>query len=83
MTRKAVSINGKDYYTLRDFANLVGMRDNRVENMAMYGNSRRKMKSIKVGGGRFILKTELTDFPFTKHGANYDEYHFDEKGKRV
>jgi hypothetical protein len=83
MTRKVVSINGKDYYTLRDFANLVKLSYYTVDGLALYGNSRRKLRSYKASGGRLILKSELTDFPFVARGGDHDEYHFDEKGKRV
>jgi len=83
MTRKVVSINGKDYYTLRDFANLVKLSYYTIDGLALYGNSRRKLRSTKATGGRLILKSELTDFPFVARGGFNEEYHFDDKGRRI
>jgi hypothetical protein len=77
-----IELNGTKYYSIDDFATLVGRCYHTIYRMIMWGNSIRKLKHKRFFGRRiFIPATELTEYPFTPTGANSatKAYHYDEK----
>lgn len=78
---QTIKINGKDYYTVKDFAALIGKNEQTVRKYIKVGNKIRRLECIKVGWSVFIPVEELTDYPFTSCGNNSQAvYHYDLDG---
>lgn len=64
-------VNGKEYYTVRQFAYLINLSIPTVTNLIKNGNSFRKLKADyfeAFGKKPFIPVTELYTFIFTPYG---------------
>ena len=73
---KTVNINGKDFWTVKDFAELTQRSDRVIRNLVKYGNRLRKLCAIHVHDRIYIEAEELFDFEFTSGGqpANMGDY---------
>jgi len=73
---KTVNINGKDFWTVKDFAELTQRSDRVIRNLVKYGNRLRKLCAIHVHDRIYIEAEELFDFVFTSGGqpANMGDY---------
>lgn len=81
---QTTDINGKKYYTIKQFAEIIGKTEQSVRNYIRLGNKIRRLDSIKVGYTILIPVEELVDYPFTSRGNNSDVvYHFDAMGEVV
>jgi len=79
---KPVNIDGAEYYTVRQFAELVHHTEGSIRQLLSTGNRIRKLKGIKMLGKTFIPIEELTEFLFTTVGRNYKTiYKFTKEGK--
>lgn len=59
-----VACEGQYYYTVTQFAALVGLTRARVYSLFKKGNSIRKLHGINIGGKPLIDIRELNEFPF-------------------
>lgn len=79
-----LQINGKSYYTVKQFADITNRTEQTIRKYITYGNKIRRLKALKVGHTLLVPTSELTDYPFTICGNNNDSvYHFNELGKVV
>lgn len=78
-----VQINGHEYYTVKQFAWLTNRSEQSVRHLMHNGNRVRKLKVKRIAGKPFILKEELTQFPFTTAGPVLAVFHYDEDGRVV
>ncbi len=70
---KAVTINGRDYLTIKDFAELTNRSVAAVRQYMSLGNRIRKLKVTKMVGRPLIPVTEVCNFPFTMSGRNTED----------
>lgn len=61
-------INGKLYYTVRQFAQLTNKSEKAVYNLISKGNAIRKLKVERILGKPMIPSEEYTDYVFTGPG---------------
>lgn len=61
-----VIIEGREYMTVKEFAEATGKDRTYIYHLATYGNTVRTLKATKVGSALLILASEATEFPF-KH----------------
>lgn len=59
-----IACDGCYYYTVAQFAALVGLTRARVYSLVKKGNSIRKLHGINIGGKPLIDIRELNEFPF-------------------
>lgn len=73
---KTVNINGREYWSVNDFATLTQRSDRVIRNLVKFGNRLRKLVAIKVHDRLYIEAEELFDFQFTSGGqpANMGDY---------
>ena len=64
----SLSINGKDYWSVRQFAKLTGREDASVRYLITHGNNLRNLKADHFEGRPFIRAEELFEFPFASPG---------------
>jgi hypothetical protein len=67
-SEKPININGKDYWTVRQFAKLTNREEHSIRYLIIKGNRIRQLKSLTVGGKPFIEADELFNFPFVTTG---------------
>ena len=65
-----VEIDGKKYYTVKQFAFLTDRSTATIYNLIGRGNAIRKLQCIRIGEKPMIPEAELTDFPFISPGPN-------------
>lgn len=65
---ETVNINGLDYWTIAQFAFLVGISTSYVRVLISYGNKIRKLKVEHFGSKPFIPAEEVFDYPFMSGG---------------
>jgi hypothetical protein len=65
-----ISINGADYYSVKQFANIVNKTTATIYNLAKKGNAIRKLKCAYFNGKPYIPTEELTEFPFAAPGPH-------------
>lgn len=77
-----VEIDGKLYYTVKQFSFLTNRSTATIYNLIGKGNAIRKLQCMRVGEKPFIPAEELTDFPFVAPGPNGKDnpYFYDENG---
>jgi hypothetical protein len=80
---KSIKIEGKEYYTVKQFAALTNRAEQSVRNLINKGNRIRKLKSLKIGEKLFVLASELQKFPFTSCGPNGEVYHYNDVGEVI
>jgi hypothetical protein len=78
-----VSIEGKNYFTVKGFAKITKKEIQLVRYLISHGNRIRKLKYIKYLNNTLIPFSELIEFPFTCVGPGKDIYHYDEEGRRI
>ena len=64
------SINGKDFWTLRQFSYFTERSDSAIRYLYRTGNRVRKLQVSYFGGTPFIPVEELFDFPFVARGRS-------------
>lgn len=57
-------VNGREYYTVAQFARIVGRDRSQIYMLYNKGNKLRKLDGIKVGGATLISVEEVEAFPF-------------------
>ena len=78
---KPIEINGENYYTVEQFAQLTNKASQTIRGLMHKGNRIRKLKFVHFGNKPFIPATEVTCFPFTVSGRNNNDiYHYNQKG---
>jgi hypothetical protein len=65
---KTINIDGKDYWTLRDFSKLTGMREYYVNLLVNHGNRLGKIKALKLDYRVYIEAQELFEYRFAMKG---------------
>ena len=60
----SININGKDYWTLKQFSYLTHRGEASITQLVKYGNRIRKLKVLKVDNKTYIEADELFEFPF-------------------
>jgi hypothetical protein len=83
---KTVNINGKDYWTVGDFAELSQRSDRVIRNLVKHGNRIRKLLAMSIHDRVYIEAEELFNFPFTTGGqpagmGDYVEKFYIENGE--
>lgn len=78
--KEPYKVGKKEYYTVRQFADITGRTVQSVRNLVTKGNRIRKLKMEKIAGRPMILSSELTEFPFTLPGNIRTIYHYDKNG---
>jgi hypothetical protein len=63
-----VTVEGKRYYTMNQFAHIVNRGLPYVSKLITRGNAVRKLKSIKIENKPLIPIEEANDFPFVPRG---------------
>jgi len=66
-----ITIEGNDYYSLKQFSFLVGMTESSIIRLVKNGNKLRKLKSEyfpKISHSPFIPISEYTEYIFTPQG---------------
>lgn len=84
--KEAVTINGRDYLTVQDFAKITNRSVASVRQYMSLGNRIRKIKSMRLAGRALIPVTEVYTFPFTMSGRNTEDvynYRLGEEGVYV
>jgi hypothetical protein len=66
--KKSIEINGKEFWSVRQFSQLTGRTEYTIRTMANKGNGIRKLKSMDLNFRKYIFAEELFEFPFTKGG---------------
>lgn len=61
-------VNGKQYYTVRKFAQLTNKSEKAIYNLITKGNAIRKLKADDILGRTMIPVSEYTDYVFTGPG---------------
>jgi hypothetical protein len=80
----AHEIDGKRYFTIKNFAWVTMRSEVNVRFLISRGNRIRKIKIVRFGGKPFIPYKEMLEFPFTLPGRNNNEiYHYTERGEPV
>ena len=77
---KKITIDKKEYFTLKDFCALTEKSAPVIHRYVKYGNGFRKMKGIKFNNNIYIEVSELTDFPFSLGGNSRRHYHYSKDG---
>ena len=77
----STKIEGKSYFTIKEFAALTNRGRDSVWSLMLKGNRLRKLHYKRFFGKPFICADELTEFPFTVRGRSLDIYHYDKNGK--
>ena len=77
------NIDGKEYYTVKQFAAIVHKSELTIRGLMSVGNTRRKLTRVLIGTSAMIPASELTDFPFTTCGRTPNVYHYDKSGGLV
>lgn len=79
-----VNVDGKQYYTVKQFAFLTNRSTTTIYNLIGKGNAIRKLNCIRLDEKPLIPVEELTDFPFVSPGPNGKErpYFFDANGNQ-
>jgi hypothetical protein len=66
---KTVIINGKHFWTIRQFSKLTGFAEPRIRSLIYSGNSQRKLKAHYFASNKpMVHANELFDFPFVLTG---------------
>lgn len=80
-----VVIDGKEYYTVKDFSSIVKKSDKVVYALISKGNAIRKLKTRHILGKPLIEANEATEYIFTGPGRFplRDLYRYDEVGNAV
>lgn len=76
---KTVNIDGKDFWTVADFATLTQRSHRVIRNLASAGNRLRKLKTLYLHERVYIEASELFEFPFTTGGPPAEMGDFIEK----
>lgn len=81
---KLLEHNGKNYFTVRQFAELTNRSEKAVYALIKKGNRLRKLNAIMIVKRTLIPEEELTEFIFTGPGKQpySDAYRFDKEGKQ-
>lgn len=58
------TINGQEYFDLRQFALLTGRAVSHISILFSRGNKTRRLKGIRMAGKPFIEVREVVEFPF-------------------
>ena len=61
---ESININGKEYWTLKQFSYLTNRGEASITQLIKFGNRIRKLKVFKVDNKTFIEARELFEFPF-------------------
>lgn len=82
------TLDGQQYYHIKEFANLTGLSVQAIRYLCFTGNSARKLTCIYEGSRLYILASELVEFPFMKGGhaaglRGIYHYKLNEEGKWV
>lgn len=77
---KPIIINDKEYYTVSQFASLIGRTTQTVYRLIKAGNAIRKLKCDYVLGKPVIPVSEYEEFPFCEPGP-YGVYNVFKFGK--
>lgn len=79
------SLDGKDYYTVGQFAFLVNRTEQTIRNLFTKGNAIRKLRVTYFVGKPMIPAEEYTEFLFTGTGKYplKDVYHYTKDGDIV
>ena len=83
ITFGTTKINDKEYYNVKQFAALTNRTQQSVRFLISKGNKIRKLKYIKIVGAILIPINELTNYPFTTCGRNFEVYHYNKDGSIV
>jgi hypothetical protein len=63
-----VSIDGKEYWTVRQFSKLTNRKESSIRFLTTGGNRIRKLNYLSLNSRLFIPLEELFEFPFTVKG---------------
>lgn len=66
--QETVNINGKDYWTIEQFAILTERTKESVRRLLSIGNSIRRLDADRIGRKPFIPYEELFEYPFVQDG---------------
>jgi hypothetical protein len=85
MKIQACKIDGKEYFTIGQFASIINRSHQCVYALVSKGNSLRRLKVVRFLGKPLIPVSELTEFPFTGAGRRPlgDIYHYTLSGEQV
>ena len=78
-----LSIDGAEYYTVKQFARKTYRSEQSVRFLISKGNRLRKLKCVYFAGKPFIPVTELTEYPFTLAGRQSRVFHYNTTGVAV
>lgn len=87
--KEAIKINGKEYWSVKQFAELSQRTEYTIRMMISKGNSIRKLQSINITGRRYVPVDELFEFPFIANGRPpeggfyVERFYLDEKTKEL
>ena len=68
MLFRSISINGREYWTIKSFALLSQRSERVIRKLVVDGNRQRKLKGLTINGRVYIEQDELFEFPFTTGG---------------
>lgn len=82
---KPVILDGKEYYTIRQFCTMVDKSENAIYRLIAKGNCFRKLRSVRVGATPLVETREVTAFPFTGAGRypRREVFHYDMEGNVI
>lgn len=80
-----IEIQGKMYFTVKQFAFKVNRSTATIYNLLGRGNAIRQLRCIRIDDKPFIPIEELTEYPFVSPGPNGKDrpYFFDENGAEL
>jgi hypothetical protein len=62
------TFEGKQYYHIKEFADLTALTTQAIRYLCFSGNNARKLISMYDGSRLYILASELSEYPFMKGG---------------
>lgn len=78
-----IEINGKDYYTVQQFAFITGKSEVTIRHKTKYETGEKQLKHIVVANKVFILASELQNYKWTFPGKGELEYSYDTQGNKI
>ena len=79
-TYNVITIDGEDYFTIKEFARLTHRTEQSVRLLISHGNRIRKLEARHVSKTVLIPLSELTEYIFTSSGKSRLVYQYDEDG---
>jgi hypothetical protein len=65
---KSINIDGKEYWSVKQFAELTDRSEGSIRQLIDTGNRNRKLRADRIASKPFIEAQELFDFPFLSNG---------------